>query len=80
MSLRLTVAARSLLSVGDGRKLAQRILKLRAKCDNVWAVVTLNGGYVEQVRCDPTLPWRVWVATLTNQMSGRSSRSLGDHQ
>ncbi len=40
---------RSSLSVGNGRKLAERMLKLRAKCDNVWAVITLDGCYLEQV-------------------------------
>lgn len=40
---------RSSLSVRDGRSLAERMLRLRAECDNVWAVITLDGCYLEQV-------------------------------
>ena len=36
--------------VRNGRRLAQQMLKLRAACDNVWAVITLDGCYLEQVR------------------------------
>ena len=42
--------ARRALPTRDGKRLAQRILKLRAACDNVWAVITLNGCLLEQVR------------------------------
>ena len=47
---RALAVRRSSLSVGNARKMAERILKMRAKCDNVWAVITLNGTYLEQVR------------------------------
>ena len=34
--------------VANGRRLAQQMLRLRAACDNVWAVITLDGCYLEQ--------------------------------
>ena len=42
--------------VRNGRRLAQQMLKLRAACDNVWAVITLDGCYLEQVRPVKALP------------------------
>ncbi|KAK9840823.1 hypothetical protein WJX81_007418 [Elliptochloris bilobata] len=36
------------LSTSNGRRLAERILKMRAQCDNVWAVITLTGCVLEQ--------------------------------
>ena len=46
---RHVVRVRRSMSSGDGRRLAQRILKLRGACDNVWAIITLNGCLLEQV-------------------------------
>ena len=37
------------LSTGTGARLAARILHMRAQCDNLWAVITLNGCCLEQV-------------------------------
>lgn len=40
---------RRALPTGNGARLAMRILRMRAQCDNVWAVITLNGCCLEQV-------------------------------
>ena len=37
------------LPTGTGARLAMRILHMRAQCDNLWAVITLNGCCLEQV-------------------------------
>ena len=52
--------------VRNGRQLAQQMLKLRAACDNVWAVITLDGCYLEQVR--PTPRARACLATAAHQV------------
>ncbi|KAK9827963.1 hypothetical protein WJX81_002293 [Elliptochloris bilobata] len=36
------------LPTGDGARLAERILRMRAQCDNMWAVITLHGCCLEQ--------------------------------